>query len=94
MTLLISPEHTLNNSVDSLLLFDKPQARHELDKHQTIRNSVEQLPDMQKKVISFIDILGFNYAECCQALNINEIQLKAYLKKARQSLLKQLECIL
>jgi len=94
MTLLISPEHTLNNPVDSLLVFDQPHTHHKQDKHQIIRNSVEQLPDMQKKVISFIDIFGFNYAECCQALNINETQLKAYLKKARQSLLKQLETVL
>lgn len=91
MTLLISSEHLLNT--DALLLFDAPKAHNKVNQHQLIRNSVEQLPDMQKKVISCIDILGFSYNECCQALEISEVQLKNYLKIARQSLLNQLACI-
>ncbi len=79
MTLLISPPQ-MDDTVNIFPWFDM----------QAIRRSVEQLPEMQKKVILCIDISGFSYYECSMALNITDTQLKRYLKQARQSLLAQL----
>ncbi len=97
MTTALSPQN-ISNKVISIFSYQKKynpeHANIESIKQSLINHSLNNLPNMQKKAISLIDIFGLNYQECCKALNITETQLQGYLKDGRQSLLKQLQSIL
>src|SRR5689334_17881899 len=53
------------------------------DVKQVLNNAINQLPDIQKAVITLRDFEGYNYEEIGKITELSESQVKVYIYRAR-----------
>jgi RNA polymerase sigma factor (sigma-70 family) len=53
------------------------------DVKQVLNNAINQLPDIQKAVITLRDFEGYSYEEIGKITELNESQVKVYIYRAR-----------
>ena len=56
------------------------------DVHEILDKALEQLPEIQKAVVTLRDYEGYDYNEIGEILNLSESQVKVYIFRARKFL--------
>lgn len=58
---------------------------------ELLDKALEKLPEIQKSIILLRDLEGYNYKEIGEILNLGESQVKVYLFRARQQVMKSIQ---
>ena len=58
---------------------------------ESIRSSLENLPDRQRQVVTLRDVEGLDSKEVCQLLEISEVNQRVLLHRGRSRLRQDLE---